>query len=362
MISFEAVTKRVGPAVPVLAAVTANAASNRVTVILGPAERGPSMMLRLVNRIEQPDQGLVRLGGDDVASLGQVALRRRIGWYSTTLFPHLTATQNVVTVARLQRAQRRGAVGRASDLLDRFGVPARLYDEPVSRLSPLNRSRVALARAVAGAPEIVLIDEPFQSLDHAAIREFVTLLATYIDEFHPTVVLATGDLEPMLGIADEVHVIGSSGRLLQSGRPVHLLTDPVDPEVETLVGRSRGLRRLALASAEGIEPDATPVIPLGTTVDVARTVAAACGRWLLVTQNDRPIGWLDTDRLGNGPLTEVPLVAVGVPIATTDSMLDVLDRIVASPSRLAMRCDDDGAALGVVSLSSLEPHLPGATL
>ena len=358
MISFEAVTKRVGPAVPMLSGVTAIAGSGKVTVILGPAERGPSMMLQLVNRLARPDQGTIRLDGDDVAGLHAVTLRRRIGWHSTTFFAHLTPVANVAVATKLHRQHRRRGIGLAGDLLERFGVPAHLVDQPIERLSPLNRSRVALARAVAAEPAVVLIDEPFRGLDHAAIRELVALLSDYISAHHPTVMIATGDLEPVLGVADEVHVIGSAGRLLQSGRPAQLLSDPVDEEVETLVGRSRGLRRLALAPATEVAADATALIELGATVASARELATRAGRWLLVTDNGRALGWLDTDRLGTGSLTEVPLVAVSASIAETDSVLDVLDRIVASPSRLAVRCDDDGSVLGVVSLAALEAHLP----
>jgi len=206
------------------------------TAILGPSGSGKTTLLRILAGFEQPDRGSVTIGDvtvdDDHHHVP--AERRRIGYVSQegSLFPHLNVEANVTF--GLPRPQRRGPQVR--DLLDAVGLVdlARRYPH---QLSGGQQQRVALARALAVGPRIVLLDEPFASLDaqlRAAVR---TDVQTILREAGMTAILVTHDQEEALSIADLVAVI-RRGKIAQVATPLDLYTHPVNSDLARFVGEA----------------------------------------------------------------------------------------------------------------------------
>jgi iron(III) transport system ATP-binding protein len=209
---------------------------NSLTAILGPSGSGKTTLLRVIAGFEHADGGQVTLGGTTVDGPGTYlpSERRRIGYVPQegSLFPHLTVAANVGF--GLSRRERRGAA--VADLLDAVGL-AGLGGRYPHQLSGGQQQRVALARALAIKPSLVLLDEPFGSLDaglRATIRADVKRL---LHAAGATTVLVTHDQDEALSTADQVAVL-RDGKIAQCAAPHDLYSQPADPELARFVGEA----------------------------------------------------------------------------------------------------------------------------
>jgi iron(III) transport system ATP-binding protein len=220
---------------PVLAGVDLDVPAGSLTAILGPSGSGKTTLLRLLAGFERPDRGTIRIAGETVDGEGTHIHpeQRRIGYVPQEggLFPHLTVQANVTF--GLPRPARRQGVG---DLLEMVGLTGldRRYPH---QLSGGQQQRVALARALAIKPEILLLDEPFASLDahlRASVREEV---ARILRQSSTTALLVTHDQDEALSLADLVAVL-RDGTIAQCGPPQDLYTRPVDDELARFIGEA----------------------------------------------------------------------------------------------------------------------------
>jgi iron(III) transport system ATP-binding protein len=224
---------------PVLTGVDLHVPGGSLTALLGPSGCGKTTLLRLIAGFEDPDSGTVAVG-DRLVTGGpgrSVAARRRgIGFVPQEggLFPHLSVAGNISF--GLPRRQRRDG-GRVRELLELVGLDAVLADRSPHQLSGGQQQRVALARALAPEPSLVLLDEPFSSLD-AALREETRLaVSAALTASGATAVLVTHDQAEALSMADQVAVL-RDGRLVQLTDPRTLYRSPRDLDVATFVGEA----------------------------------------------------------------------------------------------------------------------------
>jgi iron(III) transport system ATP-binding protein len=204
--------------------------------VLGPSGCGKTTLLRLIAGFERPDAGEVRVGGNHVAGAGTWVPpeRRRTGmvFQDYALFPHLSAEANVAFGLRGRpRDLRRSLTTRALELV---GLQHKTDDFP-HQLSGGERQRVALARALAPEPEVVLLDEPFSSLDatlRADLRREVELI---LRDARASALLVTHDQEEALSLADRVAVM-RDGRLVQVGPPEEVYSRPAGRWAAQFVG------------------------------------------------------------------------------------------------------------------------------
>jgi putative ABC transport system ATP-binding protein len=166
---------------PVLRGVSLAVEQGDWVAVMGPSGCGKSTMLHLLGGLDLPDEGSVRIGGDEVSKLGvgdrAVLRRRRVGYVfqQYNLIPHLDVAANVELPQRLAGAGRRQARQRAGELLAMLGLVERSHDLP-GTLSGGEQQRVAIARAVANQPDLLLADEPTGALDSAAAGLVLGLL------------------------------------------------------------------------------------------------------------------------------------------------------------------------------------------
>jgi iron(III) transport system ATP-binding protein len=223
---------------PVLTGVDLHVPSGSLTALLGPSGCGKTTLLRLIAGFDDPDTGTVTLGDRVVAGAGRSvpARRRGIGFVPQEggLFPHLTVAGNISF--GLPRRQRRDG-GRVRELLILVGLAPELADRAPHQLSGGQQQRVALARALAPEPSLVLLDEPFSSLDAALRDETRIAVAEALRATGATAVLVTHDQGEALSMADQVAVL-RSGRLVQLTDPRTLYRHPHDLDVATFVGEA----------------------------------------------------------------------------------------------------------------------------
>jgi iron(III) transport system ATP-binding protein len=225
-------------ATPVLTGVDLHVPSGSLTALLGPSGCGKTTLLRLIAGFDDPDSGTVTVGDRVVAGPGQsVAARRRgIGFVPQEggLFPHLSVAANISF--GLSRRQRRDG-DRVRELLALVGLDGGLADRAPHQLSGGQQQRVALARALAPEPSLVLLDEPFSSLDASLRDETRLAVAAALSASGSTAVLVTHDQAEALSIADQVAVL-RDGRLVQLTDPRTLYRQPTDLDVAAFVGEA----------------------------------------------------------------------------------------------------------------------------
>ncbi|HEX2272696.1 MAG TPA: ABC transporter ATP-binding protein, partial [Acidimicrobiales bacterium] len=232
------VTKAFGP-VRALDGVDLAVPTGSVTALLGPSGCGKTTLLRVVAGFERPDEGSVTVGGRVVAGprVHVPPERRRVGIVPQehALFPHLTVAGNVGY--GVSRGARRAA--RIEEVLALAGLTG-LGDRMPHELSGGQQQRVALARALAPEPSVVLLDEPFGSLDAALRVELRAEIATVLRASGATAVLVTHDQDEALSMADLVAVM-REGRVVQLGPPDEVYQHPADLWVAGFVGRANVL-------------------------------------------------------------------------------------------------------------------------
>jgi iron(III) transport system ATP-binding protein len=223
----------------VLAGVDLVVPEGTLTAILGASGSGKTTLLRIVMGFVAADGGVVSIGGGVVADAAGVHVppdRRAIGYVAQegALFPHLTVAGNVGF--GLPRSERRGG-GRIGNALDLVGLARRYADRHPHELSGGEQRRVALARALAPRPAVVLLDEPFSGLDAALRAETRTAVLDALAAAGATAVLVTHDQAEALSMGREVAVL-RDGRLVQTAAPEVLYRNPADIDVARFVGEA----------------------------------------------------------------------------------------------------------------------------
>jgi sulfate transport system ATP-binding protein len=214
--------------------VTVEIPSGSLTALLGPSGSGKSTLLRVIAGLERLDAGSVEIDGRDATALPPQ--RRGVGFVFQhyAAFKHMTVRENVafgLKVARRPRAQIRA---RVTELLELVQLPG-LADRYPSQLSGGQRQRMALARALAVQPNVLLLDEPFGALDARVRQELRAWLRRLHDEVHVTTVFVTHDQEEAMEVADRI-VVMNAGRIEQVGGPRDLYEHPANAFVMGFVG------------------------------------------------------------------------------------------------------------------------------
>jgi len=272
--------------------------AGEILVVLGPNGAGKSVTLETIAGFHRPASGAVRIGGRNVTDMPPE--QRNIGFVvqSFGLFPHLNVEQNVAIARRGNRVLAAGIgglprQGETAALLAYFGV-AHLAGRTPSDLSPGEKQRIALARALAGAPDLFLFDEPFAALDSQTREQLRDELKSFLRALAIPAIFVTHDHDDAVALADKIVVL-RDGVMMQSGPAAEILRRPVNSFVAAFVGFetildariddiSGGMARLAIgertlrAPVAAISRGVGQAVRLGIRAeDVGVVSAAACG-------------------------------------------------------------------------------------
>ena len=205
-----------------------------VVAVLGPSGSGKSTLLRAVAGLQRLDEGSVTLAGRPLA--GVLPHRRGIGlvFQDDALFPHRNVAENIAFGLRMQGATRTAAASRVAELLTLVGLDGREL-RPVGSLSGGERKRVALARALAPAPQVLLLDEPLVALDRPLRDRLVVELGDLFAAIGQTAVYVTHDVAEAFAIGMRVAVM-REGAIVQVATPERLWAAPADAWVARFIG------------------------------------------------------------------------------------------------------------------------------
>jgi osmoprotectant transport system ATP-binding protein len=210
-------------------------------VLLGPSGCGKTTLLKLLNRLIEPDGGTVEINGQDVRDQRPETLRRGIGYViqQVGLLPHYTVAENIAVVPKLLGHAPAAIAARTTALLTRLHLPPERYARQFpQQLSGGQQQRVGLARALAANPPIILMDEPFGALDpitRASIRREFRELEELKNK---TVVLVTHDVTEAFELADRIMLL-DAGQIQQLGTPRELLFRPANDFVRSFFAAER---------------------------------------------------------------------------------------------------------------------------
>jgi polar amino acid transport system ATP-binding protein len=248
MIAAHGITKSFG-GVAVLHGVSLEVQQGETVCLIGPSGSGKSTMLRCLNRLETPDDGLVIIDGDPMGyrcdgnrlielSPRQVAAQRsHVGmvFQSFNLFPHLTARQNITKALRLVgKVAAAEANEIAEHFMDRVGLAHRLDSYP-EKLSGGQQQRVAIARALAMRPKVMLFDEPTSALDPEMVDEVLSVIRD-VTASGMTMVVVTHEMRFARDVASRV-VFMDGGRVIEQGPPEALFTAPQNERTRAFLSK-----------------------------------------------------------------------------------------------------------------------------
>jgi len=227
----------------------------KLTALLGPSGGGKSTLLRIIAGLEKPDTGRVYIDGQDMTDVP--ARRRGIGFVFQhyAAFPHMTVWDNVAFGLRVAKADKGTTKRRVDELLDLVHL-AGLSRRYPSELSGGQRQRMALARALAVEPRLLLLDEPFGALDVKVREELRAWLRQLHEQVNATTVFVTHDQEEAMELADQIVLI-NAGQVEQVGPPEELYDNPATPFVMSFLGATTKLGD-ALVRPHDIEVSTDP--------------------------------------------------------------------------------------------------------
>jgi sulfate transport system ATP-binding protein len=234
-ISLNGLTKRYGSTTAV-ADVSAEIPHGSLTAILGPSGSGKSTLLKLISGLEEPDAGRVVIDGDDVTDVDP--RHRDIGFCFQNYAPfrHMNVAKNVGFGLKVRKRSSAEINARVTELLALVKLEDKAERFP-SQLSGGERQRMALARALAIEPRVLLLDEPFGALDAVVRQELRQWVKVLHEQIHVTTVLVTHDQQEAMEVADQL-IVMRAGHVIQSGNPLALYESPSTDFVHEFLGPS----------------------------------------------------------------------------------------------------------------------------
>ncbi len=205
--------------------------------LIGTSGSGKTTVVKMINRLIEPNGGTLRIDGDDVCTLDKTTLRRRIGYViqSGGLFPHMSVGRNIGLLCELEGWKKSRSRKRVAELLDLVGLPAGEYAHRHPReLSGGQRQRVGVARALALDPAYILMDEPFGALDPITRSQLHVEFKELQERVGKTVILVTHDMAEAFDLGDRIAIM-DGGRLVQIGTESELRENPASDFVETFI-------------------------------------------------------------------------------------------------------------------------------
>lgn len=232
--------------------VNLNILEGELVTILGTSGCGKTTLLKMVNRIYEPDRGQILLFGKDIQEINPVKLRKNIGYViqQVGLFPHMTVYNNIATVPKILGWDKEKIRIREEELFQLVNLDYKEFkDRYPAQLSGGQQQRIGLARALAADPQLMLLDEPFGAIDAINREKLQDELVRIHEKSEKTFLFVTHDINEALKLGTRV-LIMDKGRIKQFDTPAEIIKNPADEFVRTLI-RSTG-RQYIVSEGGGI--------------------------------------------------------------------------------------------------------------
>ena len=279
-----------------------------LTALLGPSGSGKSTLLRVIAGLEQPDSGTVLISGQDATGLRPQDRGVGFVFQHYAAFKHMTVFNNIAFGLKIRKRDKRQIRERVHELLDLVHLNG-FADRYPTQLSGGQRQRMALARALAVEPNVMLLDEPFGALDAQVRKDLRIWLRRLHDEVHVTTVFVTHDQEEAMDVSEQI-VVMNDGRVEQIGPPRELYEQPANKFVMTFIGpvnqlgdayiRPHDIEVMLEPNGTSTEAQVDRIVHLGFEVRVEFTLQDGTPGWAQLTKAEA-----DELELGDGQIVYV---------------------------------------------------------
>jgi osmoprotectant transport system ATP-binding protein len=303
MIRFENVSRQFPDGTEALKKVSLVLPAQQLTAIIGPSGCGKTTLLKMINKLEKPTDGNIYINEKSITDLDEVQLRRSIGYVIQRigLFPHMTISDNASLVPRMLAWPKEKTAARVRELLELVGLDPNMYLERFPlELSGGQQQRVGVVRALAGDPDIVLMDEPFSALDPISREQLQNELRNLQRAIHKTIIFVTHDMDEALKIADAI-IVMREGQVEQIGTPQQIVDQPANEFVRNFIGKDRIRRKRSFGERKLKEfislferewlGDAQKISSASTMDEAFYQLAESRNNRLAITENGRVIAY-----------------------------------------------------------------------
>ena len=221
--------------------VSAEIQEGEFITILGSSGCGKTTLLKMTNRLYDPTEGKIILFGEDISTVDEVVVRRRMGYViqQVGLFPHMTIEDNIATIPKILKWDKNRIYDRVTELLELIELDPEQYRKRYpAQLSGGQQQRVGLARALVTDPKIMLLDEPFGAIDAITRLNLQNELKKIHDGTKKTFMLVTHDINEAFKLGHRTMIM-NQGRLVQFDTPKNIINSPADDFVKTLIDSAR---------------------------------------------------------------------------------------------------------------------------
>jgi len=333
-------------------------------VLIGPSGCGKTTTLRLVNRLVEPTGGRILFDGENTLDMNPDQLRQRMGYViqGIGLFPHMTVEDNVAVVPRLKKLGRQAVRETVARCLDLVGLPIQEWGSKwPGELSGGQRQRVGVARALAGDPEVILMDEPFGALDPLTREVLQDELLALKKRLGKTILFVTHDIHEAMKMGSRVAIM-RGGELVQAAEPLALLSCPADNFVADFVGADNHLAMFSFVKVKDVSlrTENLPVVAGEATFEEALSLVEKTGlqygrrRFVYVLDSTgKVLGTVDLEGSRN-PSDPVRLGLKPAPmVAQESSVHDALLRMVENGVINLLVVDENRCMKGLLTFGDL---------
>ncbi|EOD8967431.1 ABC transporter ATP-binding protein [Klebsiella quasipneumoniae] len=321
---------------------------------VGPSGCGKTTILRMINQLDIPDSGDVYIQGVRLADADIIQVRRQIGFVmqSAALFPHRTVAQNIATVPRLAGWSKARINARIEELVALMSLDSHLLHRYPHQLSGGQQGRVAIARAIAADPPILLMDEPFAAIDPVVRERLQDELLLLQQRLQKTIVLVTHDINEAIRLGDKIAIFQEGGVLAQFDTPDHILAHPASEFVRRFIGPEPNLKRLGMIQVGQLPRHDVPLLDEALTPIASAHPPLASPLRLVLDRQRRPLHWFDPQHGLTLPVER--------PLASSHSLRFAYSSLLDVATGVLVHVDSEGQYQGAVSHALLQQVLEGA--
>lgn len=265
-------------------------------ILIGPSGCGKTTTLKMINRLIDATGGVIKINEEDILKKDLHKLRWEIGYVlqQIALFPHMTIAENIAIVPELKKWGKEKTNERIDELLNMVGLePEKYRDRLPSELSGGQQQRVGVVRALAGDPDILLMDEPFSALDPISREQLQKDIAQLQQQIKKTIVFVTHDIEEALLLGDRVAIM-QEGEIIQLDTPEKLINAPANEFVRSFIGDRTDPWKETIETimTKNDQPGAPPIPHTATIKEAAAQLKNSESGILRVLRRNEAVGSL----------------------------------------------------------------------
>lgn len=335
--------------------------AGETVMFVGPSGCGKTTSLKMINRLIEPSDGVISIGGEDVTKKNPTELRRNVGYViqGGGLLPHMTVAQNIGLVPGLLKWEKKRITARVDELLDLVGLDPSIYRDRFPReLSGGQQQRVGVARGLAADPPVLLMDEPFGAVDPITRQRLQDEMISLQAELHKTIVCVTHDIDEAVKLGDRILVLKEHAHIAQYDTPDQILGNPADDYVADFVGSGSKLKQLSLLRVDDVGFDEFPTCTIGedAATVVERVRAAGEDSVIILDDRGRPHDWVWLRALQGVGTVLRPGIDLETTVERRSTVNDALDSMLVSSHGGAM-VTERGRYVGVIFYESVTDYI-----